>query len=1098
MAEPGPVSRKGPPGWLEDPEERDPPPEGRASTLAPQPERPSPPSPAPPAPAPPSRPPPLAPDSAAGTDPFVDPQPSLVDLVAPEAPPPASDEGTNGKGRRGRRRGRPSPETDGASDIRFRHPGTELPNKGGARTFLYWILQPLLLAAAIGVGSGTRFASPDLHSVLEATATSVAIMVGALALVRFYSTRRIANLFIGSGFLGAGLLDGYHGIITSPLVGVVGPAPDPEVATWSWVASRVFLSVFLWVSWVAWYREWRSGRREVQPRSVYFAALGLSVTLIVFFAVIPAPQAFFPDLVAPQPSSFLPAFFFLTALMLHLWKGYWRRDPFEHAIVIALLVSVFADGAFMAFAGEILVDRATAAHVLKLASYLIVMGGLMASFFVTFRREEEAYSEAQRANSALAREVAVRREAERILLEGEQRLQDFLDNANDLIQSVAPDGTLLYVNRTWKRTLGYTDEQIKDLNLFSIIHPSCREQVEEAFGRVFAGEALTDIEVEFVGSDGRKVMCSGSSNCRFENGRPVATRSIFRNVTEEKRALEGLAVSEANLIALFESTGDPIWSVDRRGHGLITFNSAYALEIEALTGREPNVGDSPERVVAPEELDWFQERYDRALSGERFSEERSEVVAGQDRVLDLFFNPIFTGHGVSGVVVFGKEVTRRKQAEEELLMAKEDAENANLAKSQFLANMSHELRTPLNSVIGFANILLKKKSEALAPKELGFLERILANGKHLLTLINEVLDLAKIEAGRMELELAPVDLAQLVGETLSQLEGQVRDKDVALRAEVPEGLAPLDTDGGKLKQVIINLVGNSLKFTKSGEVVVHVSVGPDPTRPSSVAVMDTGIGIPDDRLQAIFEAFQQADGSTTRKFGGTGLGLTISRSLCRLMSYDLTVESTVGQGSAFTIVMEPTRAKLPALPAVDAEPDEQPADDEAAPTEDAEGAKKQVPDRRFAGRTVLVIDDESDSRVLMGHWLEELGCRVIMAKDGLEGLRLARQERPDLITLDLMMPKMSGWEVLQFLKNDPDLSYIPVVVASIVAKDGNDQFLGTVDLLNKPVDREELLQVLWRNLPERTGRILVVDDDGRPDGRAPVSGGNGDADAGGR
>jgi hypothetical protein len=223
--------------------------------------------------------------------------------------------------------------------------------------------------------------------------------------------------------------------------------------------------------------------------------------------------------------------------------------------------------------------------------------------------------------------------------------------------------------------------------------------------------------------------------------------------------------------------------------------------------------------------------------------------------------------GITGVAVFGRDVTPRRRTQLALRMAKEAAERANQAKSQFLANMSHELRTPLNSVIGFTNILLKNRSGKLTEQELGFLHRITANGQHLLALINEVLDLAKIEAGRMEVSTGPTDLSSLVDETVAQLGGGIKDKKLSLKGEVPPGLHPLTTDSGKLKQVLINLVGNALKFTAEGEVVVTVTTRQDGRTPAALSVRDTGIGIPAERLQAIFEAFQQADGTTSRNSG---------------------------------------------------------------------------------------------------------------------------------------------------------------------------------------------------------------------------------------
>ncbi len=424
-----------------------------------------------------------------------------------------------------------------------------------------------------------------------------------------------------------------------------------------------------------------------------------------------------------------------------------------------------------------------------------------------------------------------------------------------------------------------------------------------------------------------------------------------------------------------------------------------------------------------------------------------------------------------GVVSLRTDITALKQMQEDLCQARDAAEAGSRAKSDFLARMSHELRTPLNSVIGFANILLKNKAKNLREQDLTYLHRILDNGKHLLALINNILDLSKVEAGRMEVEWAEVSLNALIPEVLNQIGGQPRAKEVKLQADIPLAVASLRTDAGKLKQVLINLVANALKFTEKGSVTLRVGVEPESRRPIYLDVVDTGIGIPKDRQAAIFEAFQQADNSTTRKYGGTGLGLTISRSLCQLLGYQVDVSSEVGQGSTFRVWLGPRPTATdddggrPApVRSVTAPP---PAPIELTPP----------PTRMTAGKRVLVIDDESDSRILMMNFLEEAGYRVMTAGSGDEGLQLARQHRPDLITLDLMMPGKSGWEVLKELKADPSLQGIPVVVVSIVARDQGGLVMGAVDLLDKPLTRDKLNEVLRRNLRPRGGKVLIVEDD---------------------
>jgi PAS domain S-box-containing protein len=533
---------------------------------------------------------------------------------------------------------------------------------------------------------------------------------------------------------------------------------------------------------------------------------------------------------------------------------------------------------------------------------------------------------------------------------------------------------------------------------------------------------------------------------------------------ERKQARQDLEHEQFLLRTLMDNLPDRIYFKDAQSRFLR--NSKAHLQRFSLTDQSDALGKS--------DFDFFTEEHARQAfedeqrlmrSGETITVEEKETWPDGSVSWALSTKlPLRDEQGRTvGTFGISRDITDRKRAEEAMRLAKEAAEEANRTKSQFLANMSHELRTPLNSVIGFAGILLKNKSGTLSPTELNFLDRIQANGKHLLTLINEILDLSKIEARKIELQLAPVALDVLVRETLAQQEGLVRDRPVQLLADLPAQVAPLQADAEKLRQVIINLIGNALKFTERGSVTVRVVTAPGTNKPVQIDVVDTGIGIPKDKLGVIFEAFHQADASTARKYGGTGLGLTISLALCRLMGFHITVASEVGRGSTFSIVLAPT----------------DPAGNLAKP-----GRKTTLPQAPMLQRAsdlhsklVLVIDDESDSRLLLTHLLEEFGCQVIAANSGEQGLRMAREFKPQIITVDLLMPEMDGATVIRALKADPQLRDIPLVVVSIVAEERRGSILGKVDILEKPVARPDLLAALERIQLPSGATILVVDDE---------------------
>jgi|GEM_PF-984414 len=548
-------------------------------------------------------------------------------------------------------------------------------------------------------------------------------------------------------------------------------------------------------------------------------------------------------------------------------------------------------------------------------------------------------------------------------------------------------------------------------------------------------------------------------------GALIGLLGICWDVTDRRHAEAALEHERFLLRTLMDNLPDRMYFKDIHSR-FLRVNKAM-LAMHALSHESEIMGKT--------DFDLFTEEHAR----QAFEDEQQVIRTGQpltkeeketwpDRSATWVWTTKMPLRSESGQIIgtFGisRDITARKRAEAALRVAKETAEEASRAKSQFLASMSHELRTPLNSVIGFANILLKNKSGGLSAAELTFLERIVANGNHLLSLINEILDLSKIEARKVELQIAPVPLAGLIRETVAQQESLVRDKPVQLRVALPDNVAPFLTDAEKLKQVIINLIGNALKFTERGSVTVRLVADPQDHHPLRIEVADTGIGIAQDKLGLIFDAFQQAEAGTARKYGGTGLGLTISQALCQLLGYHIEVASEVDRGSTFSVILRPTPEIAAGVATVAVPP--KPAASPASATISV-----------FHGKRVLVIDDELDSRTLLTHLIGDCGCQVMAADSGAQGLALAREFRPDLITLDLMMPNLDGWGVVGAIKADAQLRHIPVVVVSVVASENRGHVLGAVDVLQKPVSRAELLAVLERNLTPPKPKLLIIDDD---------------------
>ncbi len=586
--------------------------------------------------------------------------------------------------------------------------------------------------------------------------------------------------------------------------------------------------------------------------------------------------------------------------------------------------------------------------------------------------------------------------------------------------------------------------------------------------------------VGFLGFDGLKQTAGRATEISTQL---KMVGEMLANVLERKRAEAALRQSETKYRSIFENAVEGIFQTTPTGHYL-SGNSALAriYGYESCTQMLAELTDinrqfyvNPNRraefmvqLRARHQVSKFESQIYRRDGSKIWIAENARSICDENGSV-LYYE---------GTV---QDITDRKQAESAMQLALEAAESANRAKSTFLANMSHELRTPLNAIIGYSEMLQEEAEELGSCESVPDLEKICSAGKHLLSLIDDILDISKIEAGRMDLYLESFDIHNLIESAVATARPLVEKNGNTLEVYCPDNLDTMHADMTKVRQVLLNLLSNAAKFTQNGRIAIGVErikneqlkmknqeessqILISNSEFLSFRVADTGIGMTQEQLERVFQPFIQADASTTREYGGTGLGLAISQRFCQMMGGSIEVSSSLGAGTTFTVLL-PRAIKQPEIP--------NKVHDSTSP-----------PDAPAVG-TVLVVDDDPISRDLIQRTLSRQGLHIEVADSGEQALRLAKQLRPDAITLDVIMPGMDGWAVLSALKADPDLAEIPVILLSFVGNKSLGFALGASDYLTKPVDGKRLAALLNKYRRDQDGfasnnltcQILIVEDD---------------------
>ncbi|MCB8942988.1 MAG: GAF domain-containing protein [Ardenticatenaceae bacterium] len=1043
-----------------------------------------------------------------------------------------------------------------------------LPQK---RLLTYAIIFILLAGIRFFLWPNTWQGTLERHTIMEFMSAMLALFIGVLALVRYYTKKDNVFLFLGSGFVGAGLLDGYHALLANADWQQLLPAISAWESRWNWNTSSTFLSILIFGSWLTWRREKETGwYGRMNSRHLFGLIVGLTLLNTLLFLLVPVAAP------APDPyrlgrlELFISTTFYLWATVSYLAKGHWQHNTFEHWLVVSLLINFSGHAFYLAFSQTLFDALFEMSHILKQISYLSVLTGLLISMYSIFKQAEQDSAVLQQTNKALQKEIEERRRAE--TAEHEQRqlaealrevgmalaatldFDDLLDRLLDQIARVLPydtaivmsiDGSRIHV----VRTRGYQQHQVssplsKTLTIPEIpslrqmyetkkplviadtaVHPDWVRAKASPHVRSWAGTPITlrDEVIAFLSlnhsqpnfyqpDDALRLSAfAGQASSAIQNVRLyhdlhkhvedlTSLYDISQAITSSLDLQAILAIITEHTTQLLNSAATSLVLLDRE-RGDLFFAAASGEAADFIRGKRLPLGEGvmgwvvehgrPLLITNAQQDERHYSGFDQS-SGfqatsllcvplqtkgrtigaiEALNKNEGPFDESDQRLLTLLAIPVATA--IENAQLFEKarrEIRERQRAEEELAAEREllaqrvaerttdlSAANAELAraarlKDEFLASMSHELRTPLNAILGISEALQEEIFGSLSEKQKQGLQSIEESGRHLLALINDILDLSKIEAGKLSLTINPVEVKSVSEASLRFIKQDALHKHLSVESDYDPQVHTIPADERRLKQILVNLLSNAVKFTPAGHRIGLAVKGDAAANLVHFTVWDTGIGIAPENVEKLFRPFVQLDSRLAREYSGTGLGLSLVYRMTKMHGGDVSLESEPGRGSRFTISL-PWQGETTAVSPT-------PAHTHTPPLLDKTNGRPH-------NYHILLAEDNDVARSFLTDYLEDSGYQVTSARNGQEALARAQQNPPDIILMDIQMPGMDGLEAIRQLRTEYTTATIPIIALTALAMPGDeDRCLqaGANSYLSKPVRLAQLLEAIETNI----------------------------------